>query len=159
MKNITEYINNQMISESYHGDIYGGAEDLLKSGYDYSKLQSIINDLTKDTRKLPSTDEFEKACEDVVKLHSKPAIATFIEAFKDYLNAGGKYLVRDNTTLDKVFVLKGIQDHIKTLQDYEVKQKMYNSVFSEFFKYWGTDWDSMPDYQKGLQILSKEFNK
>jgi hypothetical protein len=67
--------------------------------------------------------------------------------------------IKDTTTKDKIFVLHKIADYIKEQPDYEQMKSLYDAVFKPFFDRWNVDWESAPDYSKGLQIAGEAYGE
>jgi len=160
MKNLNEYVNEQITSKSLKKDDFISDNPLLNADNDFDTLDDIIDDLTKNNKKLPSENEFESACKRVVKLNSLSILEFFIDRFKSYLNTDSR-LVKGDTSLNlnKIFVLHKVYDYVNQHPDKDDMMGLYNALLKRFFDYWNVDWESIPDYSKGLDILAAAYDR
>lgn len=105
---------------------------------------------------LPSEEEFNSLCEWVVKANNEQLASYVLDVFKNVFMAN----IDDD---DLASGLSSCRDRVFTLSasyhrspDMAAKYKMIH-IFDRFFDAWGVDYDSMPDYSKGLMTLAKKY--
>jgi len=124
------------------------AKDLMKIALPLAQL--II---TSHADSLPSEKEFENLATWLADQKNDQLASYVLDIFKSTFMGD----IKDTVTRDKLFVLHGIADYIKKQPDFAEKKRLYDAVFKPFFDRWNVDWDSAPDYQKGLGIAGKQY--
>jgi hypothetical protein len=126
------------------------AKDLVKISLPLAQL--II---TSHADKLPTDKEFENLATWLSDQKNDQLASYVLDIFKSTFMGD----IKDTVTKDKIFVLHGINDYIKKQPDYTEKKRLYDAVFKPFFDRWNVDWDSAPDYQKGINIAGKTYGE
>ena len=126
------------------------AKDLMKIALPLAQL--II---TSHADKLPTADEFANLCTWIKDQNNDQLASYILDIFKSTFMAD----VKSVDAKDKLFVLHDIEKYIKTLDNYEDTKNLYDSIFKPFFDRWGVDWESAPDYSKGLKIAGEAFGE
>jgi len=126
------------------------AKDLMKIALPLAQL--II---TSHADKLPTSDEFANLCTWIKDQNNDQLASYILDIFKSTFMAD----VKSVDAKDKLFVLHDIEKYIKTLDNYEDTKNLYDSIFKPFFDRWGVDWESAPDYSKGLKIAGEAFGE
>jgi hypothetical protein len=126
------------------------AKDLVKISLPLAQL--II---TSHADKLPTDKEFENLSVWLKDQKNDQLASYVLDIFKSTFMGD----IKDTTTKDKIFVLHKIADYIKEQPDYEQMKSLYDAVFKPFFDRWNVDWESAPDYSKGLQIAGEAYGE
>lgn len=126
------------------------AKDLMKIALPLAQL--II---TSHADTLPTDKEFENLSTWLKDQKNDQLASYVLDIFKSTFMGD----INDTTTRDKLFVIHGIADYIKKQPDFEEKKRLYDSVFKPFFQRWNVDWDTAPDYQKGLKIAGDAYGE
>jgi hypothetical protein len=124
------------------------AKDLMKIALPLAQL--II---TSHADSLPNDKEFENLATWLADQKNDQLASYVLDIFKSTFMGD----IKDTVTRDKLFVLHGIKDYIAKQPDHDEKKRLYDAVFKPFFDRWNVDWDSAPDYQKGLQVAGKAY--
>ena len=124
------------------------AKDLMKIALPLAQL--II---TSHADSLPNDKEFENLATWLADQKNDQLASYVLDIFKSTFMGD----IKDTVTRDKLFVLHGIKDYIAKQPDHNEKKRLYDAVFKPFFDRWNVDWDSAPDYQKGLQVAGKAY--
>lgn len=126
------------------------AKDLMKIALPLAQL--II---TSHADKLPTDKEFENLATWLADQKNDQLASYVLDIFKSTFMGD----VKDTVTRDKLFVIHGIKDYISKQPDKDEKKRLYDAVFKPFFDRWNVDWDSAPDYQKGLGVAGKQYGE
>ena len=126
------------------------AKDLMKIALPLAQL--II---TSHADTLPTDKEFENLSTWLKDQKNDQLASYVLDIFKTTFMGD----ITDTTTRDKLFVIHGIADYIKSQPDAAEKKRLYDSVFKPFFNRWNVNWDTAPDYQKGLKIAGDAYGE
>jgi hypothetical protein len=124
------------------------AKDLMKIALPLAQL--II---TSHADSLPTDKEFENLATWLADQKNDQLASYVLDIFKQTFMGD----IKDTVTRDKLFVLHGIKDYIAKQPDKDEKKRLYDAVFKPFFDRWNVDWDTAPDYQKGLAVAGKAY--
>lgn len=118
-------------------------------------LAQLIITAHKD--KYPTQKEFENMCDWVVK-NGSDQMASYILDILQEVFAG--MLPKNQRSL--IFVWHKKMAKLKkeeTPEEFESTKQLHETYYEALFKKWGFDFDTIPDWSKGLATLSKKFGQ
>lgn len=107
--------------------------------------------------KLPDEKEFKNLMTWLVDQNSDQLASYILDIFKSVFMGDIELVGDDAIHRDMVFVLKKIREIQASKPEGESQMNIYSSIFKPFFQRWGVDWDSAPDYSKGVEIANKKY--
>lgn len=126
------------------------AKDLMKIALPLAQL--II---TSHADSLPTATEFENLATWLADQKNDQLASYVLDIFKSTFMGD----IHDVTNRDKTFVLHKIKDFIPTQENAESLKNLYSGIFRPFFERWNIDWDTAPDYSKGVEIAGKQYGE
>jgi hypothetical protein len=135
-----------------------GGKNFKVSAKDLSKIALPLAQLviTSHADKLPTSEEFKNLATWMADQNSDQLTSYILDIFKNVFMAdvGGDVINRD-----KLFIVNRIKNFLKTLPQEEAKnaRELYDNVWKGFYNRWGLDFDSLPSWDEGMEIVGKKY--
>ena len=126
------------------------AKDLMKIALPLAQL--II---TSHADNLPTAKEFENLSTWLSDQKNDQLASYVLDIFKQVFMGD----ISDEGARDKIFYIHSVLDYLKEKEDYDDQKKIYDYVLKPFFNRWGVTWETVPNYEKGLEIAGDIYGE